>query len=446
MAIKKTWGFSALLVTIFWINACQKQELPNNETLPDKSAKLNKISTNGWTSPDVVMAWNLEIQQAYTFPIGVGLPPPIISRLFAMYHVAMHDALNCIKPKYTTYAYHEVDKDADPDAAVSQAVYDVIKAVGPKGAGFERFENLLANSLAAIPDDDAKLKGIELGKAVAKAVLAKRSTDAPYITVTGFNPTPANGDEPGEYRYIPALNYAFAGFHLQQTWAIKSASEYLPEPPFPVSSAEYAADYLEVKNLGQLKSAHRTPEQTAIGVFWAENSSRGWNAVARDIILQRPGSSMNAWKTARLLALVHFAIADGYIAVFDTKIYYNYWRPISAIRLGDMDGNPATLGDDAWRPQLPTPAVGEYSSAHALTGAAAGEVIMRFFETSQLVFSTTSGYWPGTRSFSNMKTAIRENSVSRIYIGFHFRKAVLVGEATGYSIGDYIFENGLNEN
>ncbi|MBZ5855534.1 vanadium-dependent haloperoxidase [Flavihumibacter profundi] len=424
--------------------SCQKND---QLLIKDSISKgLSQNLNNGWTSPDLVMAWNLEIQKAYTFPVNVGVSPPLVSRLFAMYHVAMHDALNCIKPKFETYAYHQVDKDADPDAAVSQAVYEVLKVVGPQGAGFAPFENLLAGSLAAIPDGDAKTKGIALGKAVAQAVLAKRSADIPYIPMVGFNPTPASGVNPGEFSYFPPLNtYALAGFHLQQPWIIKTASQFLPGPPYPVNSAAYAADYNEVKTLGQLNSTIRTPEQKAIGYFWAENSSRGWNSVARDILAQRPANSMDAWKTARLLALLHLAIADGYIAVFDTKMHYYFWRPISAIHSGDNDNNPATVGDPTWQSELATPPVGEYSSAHALTGAAAGEVIIRFFKTSHLPFTTTSGYWPGTRTYDDVKSAIWENALSRIYIGYHFRKAITVGSATGINIGDYIFENGLKE-
>ncbi|ULQ57771.1 phosphatase PAP2 family protein [Flavihumibacter rivuli] len=423
--------------------ACQKPAEPL--VTPEEVQAIAQKDNNGWHSPDVVMAWNNAIQTAYTYPVGVGFPPPIISRFFAMYHVAMHDALNNIKPKYATYAYHQRDKDADPDAAVAQAVHDVLKQIGPQGAGFQPFTNLLSGTLAAIPDGDAKTRGIALGKAVAAALLAKRSADAPFLNLN-YPTAPPNGDEPGEYRYLPPFNtFALAGFHLQQTWVIPSGDYFRPGPPYAINSDEYTNDYNEVKDYGSLNSTARSPEQSEIGVFWAENSSRGWNSITRDIILKRPGKSMDAWKTARLLALVHMAIADGYINVFDTKIHYNYWRPISAIRLGESDGNPNTSGDPNWTPVLLTPAVGEYSSAHALTGAAAGRVLMRFFGTDRLPFTTNSGYWPTPRSYSSMATAIRDNSLSRIYIGYHFRKAVDEGQKTGYQLGDYVYEHGLAE-
>lgn len=423
--------------------SCQKST--EVRTGPESLSKQDDPGNNGWQSPNQVLAWNLAIQQAYTFPIGAGAPPPVLSRLFALYHIAMHDALNSIKPKYATYAYHGRDKDADPDMAVAQAVHDVLKAAGPQGAGFQPFTDLLNGTLTQVPDGDAKTRGIALGKAVAEAVLQRRAPDMPYLALF-YSTIPANGTMPGAYRYIAPLNTcAIAGFHLQQTWVIPSASFFRPGPPDDVNSDAYAQDYNEVKAYGAINSTVRSAEQTEIGVFWAENSSRGWNAVVRDIIEQRPGNSMDAWKTARLLALMHLAIADGYISVFDAKIFYYYWRPISAIQLGDTDGNPNTVGDPNWKPVLGTPAVGEYSSAHALTGAAAGRVIERFFGTSQLSFTTTSGYLPGTRSYTNLRDAIRDNSLSRIYIGYHFRKAVEVGEASGFEIGDYIFERGLKE-
>jgi hypothetical protein len=370
-----------------------------------------------------------------------------------MYHVAMHDALNCVKPKYRTYAYHARDKDAHPDAAVAQAAYDVALAIGKvqgdpadiiNKAGFAA---LLTSTLDAIPDGDAKTRGVELGHRVAAAIVALRNADNPLILVRDPANQPPNGTLPGQYRYLPPLEYALPRFHLQQTWALSAASQFRSPVPYAIPSPEYATDFDEVKQLGQLNSAFRTPEQTEIGVFWAENSSRGWNAIALDIIGNRPGRSMDAWKTARLLALMHVAIADAYIGVFDDKVFYNYWRPISAIRLADTDGNSATVGDPTWAPQLNTPAVGEYPSAHAISGAAAGQVMIRFFGNSRLPFTVNSGYLPTTlRTYKNMHDAIRDNSLSRIYIGYHFRKAIDEGQVAGYKVGDWIFDHVLGEN
>ncbi len=394
-------------------------------------------------SSKMVMVWNGQIQKAYTFPVGVGQPPLIISRLFAMYHIAMHDALNSIKPKYKTYTSQVMDLKADPDASVVQAVYDVLTQIGPQ-EGPHKFsiDSLFNASMASIPDGDAKEKGIALGKTVAKAVLDKRSADVPFLQLTGYNPTPPSGDQPGEYKYLPPLNYAFAGFHLMKPWAMTSGKQFPVEPPYAINSIEYATDYKEVMELGDLNSTKRTEDQKSLGIFWAENTSRGWNEIAR-ATLETTGEALDAFETARLLAILHIAIADAYISVFDSKMQYNYWRPITAIKEGETDGNPDTQGKPTWQPTLVTPPMGEYPSAHAMTGAAAGQVLINHFGKSNIAFNVTSGYFPGTRSFTSIDAAIRENSLSRIYIGYHFRKAVDVGEEVGYEIGDYVYHNAL---
>jgi hypothetical protein len=394
---------------------------------------------------EVMLKWSHQIEKTYTFPIAVGSPPPLISRHFALYHVAMHDALNSVKPRYSTYASGVEDSKADPNAALIQAVYDVFVSVGPEsGPERESVDSLYTATMGAVYEGDGKERGIALGKSVALSLLAKRGADTPYLALLGYDPTPPTGTQAGVYQYLPPLNYALAGFHLQSTWVIASADQFRPGPPDPIDSPEYTADYNEVKALGEINSTEVTEEQRYLGLFWAENSSRGWNRISRELILQQ-GTSYSGWEIARLFALVHIAIADSYIAVFDSKMHYNYWRPISAIRNGDSDGNDETVGDPNWTPAMVTPAVGEYPSAHAISGAAAAGVLTKFFGTAYILFTTDSGYMPTPRTFESLDHAVRENSLSRIYIGYHFRKAVEVGEAEGYKIGDYVFANGLKK-
>jgi hypothetical protein len=227
---------------------------------------------------------------------------------------------------------------------------------------------------------------------------------------------------------------------------MQSQDQFLPGPPDEINSAGYTSDYNEVMTLGSLTGSTRNADQSEIGVFWAENSSRGWNGVARDVIASRPPHSMDAWKTARLLALMHSAIGDSYISIFDSKMHYYYWRPISAIRLGNSDGNEATVGNPTWTPVLITPPIGEYPSAHAIGGAAAGGILIRFFNKDNFPINADSGYTPGIiRQYDKISDAVRENSLSRIYIGYHFRKAIDVGEETAYALADYIIENALQE-
>lgn len=395
-------------------------------------------------SPETVLAWNSQIQKAYTFTPDEGFPPPIISRFFAIYHVTMHDALNSIKPNYETYASTVLNEAADPDAAVTQAIYETLALLGPQEGPHKLSIDSLYNVLMGnVEDGEAKTQGIELGKSVAQAVLAKRSADAPYLQVAGYDPTPPSGTEPGVYQYLPPLNYALAGFHLMAPWAMTSGKQFPVEEPYAINSAEYTTDYDEVMKLGELNSTEITEDQRELGIFWAENTSRGWNNVATEI-LEKPGNTPeDAWEAARLFALLHMAIADAYISVFDSKMHYNYWRPITAIHEGENDGNQDTQGNPDWQATLATPPVGEYPSAHALTGSAAGQILIRHFGTSNISFTLDSGYSPNIRSFTNINEAIRENSLSRIYIGYHFRKAVDVGEEAGYELGDFIYSNAL---
>lgn len=393
--------------------------------------------------PDVFLKWNLQIQKAYTFPLNQGFPPPIISRLFSIYHVTMHDALNSVVPIYATYAPQQVDNAADANATMIQAVYEVLGVLGPaNGPHKTSIDSLYQMTMASIKNGEKKDRGIALGKKVAANVLAKRSGDIPYLTLVGYNPTPASGMVPGVYKYLPPLNYALAGFHLQQPWVLASGNQFLVEPPHPLNTPGYTSDYNEVKSLGSLNSVDVLPDDRALGIFWAENTSRGWNAVARSV-LEANQKYYDAWQIARLFALMHMGIADAYISVFDSKIHYNYWRPITAIREGDSDGNDDTQGDLSWMPALGTPPIAEYPSAHAQTGAAAGKILINFLGNDEINFTIDSGYYPGTRSFNSIYEAIHENSLSRIYIGYHFRKAVIIGEAAGLQIGDYVSWNAL---
>lgn len=436
--LRKSLKFSLLLLPLFFLflSSCDKDELFSEEELEALSMQ----------SPAMVLTWNQAIEDLYTFPVGSGYSPPLIARVVAMYHLAMHDALNCITPRYQTYVGVPRDKKANADAAVAQAVYEMLVALKLPNQNLDGMTALHQSSLNSIPDGDAKTRGIALGHAVTEAILAQRSGDAPYLNLN-YAPLPPQGTNPGEYRYLGPLQYALAGYHLLTPFFLTNQDQFLPEAPFAVNSSSYTADYNEVKSFGPLTGSSRTPDQSEIGVFFAENSSRGWNTVAREVIDSRPPNSLNAWNAARLLALMHVAIADSYISVFDSKFHYYYWRPISAIRLGDTDGNDNTVGDQTWTPVLSTPPIGEYPSAHAISGSAAGGILIRFFGTDNYDLDLDSGYVPGViRHYDKISDAVLHNSVSRIYIGYHFRKAVEVGEASGYELADYIFENALQEN
>ena len=214
---------------------------------------------------------------------------------------------------------------------------------------------------------------------------------------------------------------------------LKSSDQFrCPEPP-AVDSPRALADLEEVKAIGGSRSVTRTAEQSEIARYWYESSPRGWNRIAREVLAAR---QFDVWENARLFALVNLAMAEGYIAGFEDKYHYNYWRPVTAIREG---------GDKEWVSYLPTPPVPDYPSNHTVEGAAVATVMARFFNTDFVSFSMTSGApYPGiTRKFWSFSEAARENGASRVLNGIHFSTAVNAGYTQGEQIGEWVFEHAL---
>ncbi len=227
-----------------------------------------------------------------------------------------------------------------------------------------------------------------------------------------------------------------APFTMTAPWQFR-----LPGPP-ALASADYARDFEEVKRLGGKTSSARTTEQWKIARYWYEGSPQSWSRIAHVVAAER---GLDRWDTARLLALVNAVIADGFIAGADTRYLYDFWRPVTAIRAADTDGNDATVADPAWESYLNTPAIPDYPSTHSVAGGAASAVLAHFFDNNQLTFSMTSGapFAGITRSFKGFSHAAQENAASRIYAGIHFRSACQDGIKLGEQIGRMAFAHYL---
>jgi len=423
-----------------------------------KDCGNNNTVTGGIMSADactdpvtnaMVMTWNLASTQAIA-NMGSGadaLPPMPESRIYAMVQIAVHDALNNITPRYHTYALSNAgDRFAHPDAAVAQAAHDVIVNQLPPQQAFA--DNLLATSLNAIANGDAKTRGIALGKAAAAAIINLRNNDGvanaqiPYV----------QGTLPGQYRSTPPFDGPpYNGYVGVPAWGqikpfgMTSGSQFRAPAPYPINSADYTADYNDVKTLGRATGSTRTADQSQIAIFWLENAPLSFNRIARTMVTQK---GLDAWETARLFALLQIAEADANIGCLESKFYYNYWRPITAIRLGDNDGNPNTVGDATWDVLAPpTPPVPDYPSNHAENGGAGAAVLAAFFGSDNFAYTQTSSSLANTtRSLTSFSQASRENALSRIYVGYHFRNACMKGEAQGKLIGKYIFDHYLGAN
>jgi hypothetical protein len=406
---------------------------------------------------DAVTVWNASAGAAATAACIAPLDNPLHeSRIYAMMHIAIHDALNAIDRRSRPYAFDmQAAPGASPDAAVAAAARDVmVPLIGQLplelhtqsciDAGVARVEADYTAALAAIPDDQAKAQGIAVGQAAAAAILALRADDGavgPFL-----NPNCPQDTKPGEYRCTPGTPFiAFEGWEHVTPFVLKDSSQFRPGPPYAVSKKKYTADFNEVKSLGGdgiTTPSARTADQTEIALFWWESSPLKWNRIARTVSVDQ---GLDLWENARLFGLLNLALADGYIAMVDTKNHYNYWRPVTAIQNGDTDGNPDTIGDPAWTPLRGTPPNQDYASGHSIEGGAGAEVLKQFFGTDRISFqdcgvtlplgSTCSDPSPVLRSYTSFSQAAAENAYSRILIGFHFRKSVEEGTDYGRKIG-----------
>jgi hypothetical protein len=312
-----------------------------------------------------------------------------------------------------------------------------------RDAGVAVVEDAYASALAGIPDGRAKRDGLTAGRRAATAVVATRAgdgADTPLI-VTDH----PQGTDPGEWRFTPGTGFAFApAWGEVRPFVLRSADQVRIAPPLPLRSGRYARELQELKDLGGdglSTPTRRTADQTEVALFWWESSPLAWNRIARGLA---QATHLDAWEQARLFGLLDAALADGYIASFESKYANPFWRPVTAIHEADTDGNRRTVADPAWQPLRTTPPIPDHDSAHAVQGGAAAEVFRRFFGTDRMTFEncsytlperTCADTDPVVRRFSSFHQAAQENADSRVYIGFHFRRASEVGLHHGTKIG-----------
>jgi hypothetical protein len=415
--------------------------MQNHRTCAAKRLLLNSFLSiiyaglwSGAAAADVnaALQWNAIASEAF-LPTQ-GTDPVNQSRAYAMLHAAIHDSLNAIDQRYAFYTPGLfVMPNASADAAVAAAAHDVLVALIPTQQALIDAE--YASALAAIPQGPAKASGVLVGETAADLILARRTDDgAAEAFATPYLPTGV----PGDYTFTPPFDapplgpFAFApGWGEVTTFGIDLRRHRLPGP-LSIRSAAYAIDLAFVKAIGELNSSVRTDEQSEIARFWYEDSPIGWNRIATTVLGEQ---DVELWKSARILALTNFAMADGFIAGFEAKYDFRFWRPVTAIRAAASDGNRFTSPDEDWSSYLITPPVPDYPSTHTVLGAAAAAVLIHFLG-DQVRFSTTSVTEPGvTRDFRGFSHAALENGASRVYAGIHFVDAVTDGYQQGTGIG-----------
>ena len=380
-------------------------------------------------SADVIVDWNTK---AVDFIVSHKMPPPPAERLLAMTHAAMFDAVNSIEHKYRPYLVElPASATASQEAAAATAAGTVLAGANP--ASQPELNAALTAYLAAIPDSAAKAEGVKLGEAVAVKMLAARVNDganAPDI----YRPRTTAGV------YVPTVTPLAAHWPGVKPFALASASQFRPPAPISLASAEWAANYNEIKQLGGSASTKRSAQQSEDARFWLAADGRVYYPLIRTLAIEK---KLNLIDCARLFALTAVARADGLIAVFDAKYHYEFWRPVTAIRNGDIDGNPATERDAAWQPFDATPMHPEYPCAHCIESAAVAGVVQTVFGTANIPeVSITSPTAPGVIHYwTNVRAFADEVAQARIWAGFHYRFSTKVGQDMGYKIGEYVVKN-----
>ena len=405
---------------------------------------------------------------------GEQLGPGRASRAIAIVQVAVFEALNAITGRYESYTgLPPAAADTSIKASIAQAAHDVLVQMFPSQTA--AFDEQLAEDLAKVEDAPAqKEAGIDLGRRAARSILELRANDGserPEPTV-GVDYFPEN--KPGEWTPDPISGKTVAlGAYWGQVrpFVLTSGDQFRLPPPPALDSAEYAAAYAEVARLGGdgiTTPTERTDEQTSIGIYWAYDGTPSLCAPPRlynQIVGQLADEQgLDIVEMARLLAIVNVAMADAGIAAWDSKYYYKFWRPVTAIRAGDDDGNAETLGDATYSPLgAPasnnagpnfTPPFPAYPSGHATFGGAVFETLRGVFGTDDIPFTFTSDEYNGTtvdaegnvrdlhpRSFSSLSEAEEQNGQSRIYLGIHWSFDKTEGIAQGRRVADYVLQN-----
>jgi hypothetical protein len=410
-----------------------------------------KHSTSSWCGDrcdEIVVDWSLTAYQTIKADNGYVDPLPA-TRTLAMMHLAMHDALNLISPRYETYApYHSQQSEtaangSQPDAAIAAATaaHNILLALFPKQKIV--LDATLEKSLLEAGNGANVSAAKAIGAKAASAVAAMRTNDG-SDRVESYSP----GTRPGDYRFVPSFNFLSNPHWRSVTpFALTLPSQFRVNPPPALGSAVYARDYNEVKLVGTATAnAQRSADQTSYAIYWDELADIGWNRIARVVSREH---KQNLWQRARTFALLNVALADSYIAGWDSKMHYDFWRPVSAIQLGDTDGNAATSPDTTWAPLLTTPPIQDHPSTHSTLGAAAATVLAEAFGRDRIRFSMASSTGlkeSPSRQFESFSAAALENADSRVRGGLHFRFATVEGLALGQNIGRYTVGTLLQRN
>src|SRR5438093_3161128 len=407
---------------------------------------LVALSSPTVTRADAVTDWNAIASTAIV--TNAGQPPPVSVLHFAMVHGAVYDAVNAIDRGHQPYLVQPPSNPTDSkEAATAAAAFRVLVGLFPDQLG--TLQPQYDAYIAALPDNPpgSKAAGIAIGEATAIAMLTARVNDGRFGPTPTPYPSPA---PPGIWRPTPPnfLNDPAAWVGNVLPFIIQRAEMFRTDGPNALTSVEYAEDFNEVKELGSLTSITRTADQTDAAIFWQDHAMALWNGIFRTLATNQ---SLNIVDSARLFAMENLAAADAQIGCWNDKYYYWFWRPITAIREADTDGNPDTQADPTWLPlfdpatpacnplfPLFTPPFPDHPSGHACATAAFVNTLQNFFGTDKIGFSAFSNKSCTTRSFERFSDALKEVVDARVWAGIHFRTADTQGAVLGNKVAHYL--------
>ena len=373
---------------------------------------------------DVVSDWNTTACQVVS---DAKLGPPIANRTLALTQTAVFEAVNRITGRYPA---GKSDEGTVANASLEAAVAAANRAILSAGAPAQRaaIDAAYEKAVAAVTDSDARKTGIAVGERAAAAMLEARHDDGAMASESYRPPT-----KPGVY--IPTTIPAVPQWPQRKPWMLTSPSQFRPGPPPKLDSALWARDYNEIKAVGAAKSTTRTPAQTEIAKFWEANMPSIYYTVVRSVATQ-PGRDVT--RNARLYAAVAQGMDDALIAVFDAKYHYQFWRPLTAIRNGDQDGNDATGRDASWAPFIETPMHPEYPCAHCILAATVGTILKAELGRDPMPEISSTSYTAdgATRRWTSVEDFMQEVDDARIYDGVHYRNSTVVGTAMGRQVGE----------
>jgi hypothetical protein len=391
-------------------------------------AALTVLAAPAVARADAVTQWNANAANAL-FVVAAQGPQASVPHL-AMVHGAMYDAVNAIDGGHEGYLL--TSRVAQPfdseDAAAAAAAHRVLLNIVPAQQAV--LDAQYAASLAAIPDGSAKTRGIAVGEAAAAAMIAARTDDGRF----GAYRFPV-GSGPGAWRpVLPAfVNDPNAWLKDVRPFLIKSGTQFQSDGPLSLTSRKYAREFDEVKSLGSATSTTRTADQTLAARYWAENPPQTWSRIFRALSVQQ---GLSLADNARLFAMLYMTAADALITVWNDKAHYLFWRPITAIREADTDGNPWTKADPDWLPLIPTPPYTEHSSGHSGLSGSFVATLQDFFCTDHMSWTDTNNGGL-TRSFTRFSQAIDEIVEARVWSGIHFHTADVQGAKIGRQVAKW---------